>query len=390
MKIFHLPDLGEGLPDAIIREWYIKEGDEVKTDQPIVSMETAKALVDVPAPFDGKIEKLFGQADDTILTNHPLVGFEGEDNSKTSNASKNNSENTDAGTVVGNIEVSDQVLSENATGVQVEQTSSLYKATPAVRMLAKQLGVNLAQVKHSGDHITAEDVKREANLFQTPAVEPLNVQFTDQVESLSPVRRAMVMSMTQSHQHIVPVSISDDADIHHWQGRQDVTVRLLRAVQAGCEATPIVNAYFDGQQMVYQAHKQINIGIAVDTPHGLFVPVLKDVANKSNEELRELINRFKKQAREKALPAEDLKGATIMLSNFGTIAGRYANPVIVPPMVSIVGIGSAREKVVAHQGQPAVHRILPISITVDHRLVTGGEAVRLLESVMSELAKPKI
>ena len=389
MKIFHLPDLGEGLPDAIIREWYIKEGDEVKTDQTIVSMETAKALVDVPAPFDGKIEKLFGQVDDTILTDHPLVGFEGEAEISPKQKS-NHTANADAGTVVGNIEISDQVLTESATGVKVTQTNSLYKATPAVRMLAKQLGVNLAQIKHTGNHITAEDVKREAHLFQAPAVAPLNVQFTDQVESLSPVRRAMVMSMTQSHQHIVPVSISDDADIHHWEGKQDVTVRLLRAVQAGCETTPIVNAYFDGQQMVYQTHKKINIGIAVDTPHGLFVPVLKDVASKSNEELRELINRFKKQAREKALPAEDLKGATIMLSNFGTIAGRYANPVIVPPMVSIVGIGSAREKVIAHQGKPAVHRILPISITVDHRLVTGGEAVRLLESVMKELARPKI
>lgn len=145
MKIFHLPDLGEGLPDAIIREWYVKEGDEVKTDQPIVSMETAKALVDVPAPFDGKIEKLFGQADDTILTNHPLIGFEGEADNQEKTYGTNNTENTDAGTVVGNIEVSDQVLSENATGVQVQQTNSLYKATPAVRMLAKQLGVNLAK-----------------------------------------------------------------------------------------------------------------------------------------------------------------------------------------------------------------------------------------------------
>ena len=115
---------------------------------------------------------------------------------------------------------------------------------------------------------------------------------------------------------------------------------------------------------------------------------LKDIANKSNEELRETINRFKTQARDKTLPANDLKGATIMLSNFGTIAGRYANPIIVPPMVAIVGIGKARETVVAHNGEPAVRRILPISITVDHRLVTGGEAIRLLHAIMEELAKP--
>lgn len=373
MKTFRLPDLGEGLPEAIIREWYVQVGDEVQVDQTIVAMETAKALVDVPAPFAGKIEKLFGKAGDAIKTGDPLIGVEGTE---------------DAGTVVGNIESSDKILQENAAGINVAKQNAGLRATPAVRMLAQQLGVNLEDVPYSGEAITAEDIKRSANLFQQNVAPPLNVQFTDTVESLSPTRRAMVMSMTQSHQHIVPVSISDDADIHDWQGKQDTTVRLLRAVQAGCEAVPIINAYFDGQQMVYQTHKQVNVGIAVDTEHGLFVPVLKDIANQSNEGLRETINRFKQQARDKAIPAQDLKGATIMLSNFGTIAGRYANPIIVPPMVAIVGIGSARETVVAHQGAPAVRRILPISITVDHRLVTGGEAIRLLHTIMIELAKP--
>jgi pyruvate dehydrogenase E2 component (dihydrolipoamide acetyltransferase) len=186
------------------------------------------------------------------------------------------------------------------------------------------------------------------------------------------------------------VSISDDADIHDWIGKQDITVRLLRAVQVGCQRVPIANAYFDGQQMVYQLHQQVNIGMAVDTSHGLFVPVLKDVAHQSDTVLREAINRLKQQARDKTLAPQDLKDATIILSNFGTIAGRYANPIIIPPMVAIVGVGSARNTVVAHNGEPAVRRILPISITVDHRIVTGGEAVRLLQAIMEELAKPML
>lgn len=375
MKVFRLPDLGEGLPEAIISEWYVQVGDDVQVDQTIVAMETAKALVDVPSPFAGKVEKLFGTAGDIIKTSEPLIGVEGGE---------------DAGTVVRNIETSDKILQENAAGFQVQKQSASRKATPAVRMLAQQLGVDLEEVKHTGAHITTEDVKKAANLFQQNVVPPLTVQFTDAVESLSPTRRAMVMSMTQSHQHIVPVSISDDADIHDWQGKQDITVRLLRALQAGCTTVPITNAYFDGQQMVYQLHRHINVGIAVDTPHGLFVPVIKDIANQSNESLRETINRFKQQARDKTLAAQDLKEATIMLSNFGTIAGRYANPIIVPPMVAIVGIGSARETVVAHNSQPAVRRILPISITVDHRVVTGGEAIRLLHTLMQELAKPTL
>jgi 2-oxoisovalerate dehydrogenase E2 component (dihydrolipoyl transacylase) len=379
MKIFKLPDLGEGLPDAIIREWYIKEGDEVATDQMIVAMETAKALVDVPAPFAGKIEKLFGGEGETILTGKPLIGFEGKE-----------AQAEDAGTVVGNIETTGGVLKENAAGVQVANNNANTKATPQVRMLAKQLGVDLNSLTPTGNHISAEDVKQAAGVSQKNTTPALNVQFTDDVESLTPARRAMVMSMTQSHQHIVPVSISDDADIHDWEGKQDITVRLLRAVQAGLEAVPICNAYFDGQQMAYQIHKTINIGIAVDTAHGLFVPVIKDVGNQSDKQLRETINRFKTQAKEKALPAKDLKGATTMLSNFGTIAGRYANPVIVPPMVSIIGIGGSRETVVAHQGKAVIRNILPISITVDHRLITGGEAVRLLKAVMECLAKPTL
>lgn len=378
MKIFKLPDLGEGLPDAIIRQWYIKEGDEVATDQMIVAMETAKALVDVPAPFSGKIEKFFGAEGDTILTGKPLVGFEGED-----------TQTEDAGTVVGNIETTGGVLKENAAGVQVTSNYASTKATPQVRMLAKQLGVDLNSLTPTGDHISADDVKQAANLSQDNQTPTLNVQLTN-TESLSPARRAMTMSMTQSREHIVPVSISDNADIHDWQGKQDTTVRLLRAVQAGLEAVPLCNAYFDGQKMAYQLNAAINIGIAVDTPHGLFVPVIKDVNKQSNEQLRETINRFKIQAKEKSLPAKDLKGATSMLSNFGTIAGRYASPVIVPPMVSIIGIGGSFENVVAHEGKPMIRRTLPISITVDHRIITGGEAARLLKAVMESLAKPTL
>jgi 2-oxoisovalerate dehydrogenase E2 component (dihydrolipoyl transacylase) len=228
MKIFCLPDLGEGLPEAIIREWYVQPGDEVQIDQTIVAMETAKALVDVPSPFAGKIEKLFGKTGDTIMTGSPLIGVEGQE--------------TDAGTVVGNIEASDRILEECATGVSVTAQQANHRATPAVRMLAQQLGVDLDEVKYSGKNITADDVKKAANLFQSNTIPPLNVQFTDAVESLTPTRRAMVMSMTQSHQHIVPVSISDDADIHDWIGKQDTTVRLLRAIQAGCETVPIANA----------------------------------------------------------------------------------------------------------------------------------------------------
>src|SRR3990167_5410789 len=142
MKIFKLPDLGEGLPDAIIREWFVKEGDPVKKDQPIVAMETAKALVDVPAPFDATIEKLFGEVNETIETGKPLIGFEGEPDPK--DIPK------DTGTVVGKIEQSEKIVSNTALAMTSSATHSNVKATPAIRALARQLNVDLSHVTFSG------------------------------------------------------------------------------------------------------------------------------------------------------------------------------------------------------------------------------------------------
>lgn len=379
MKIFKLPDLGEGLPDAEVREWYVKVGDEVKTDQPLVAMETAKALVDVPAPFDGKIEKLFGEPGDTIETGQPLIGFEGEGEAE--------EVKKDTGTVVGAIEEGEAVLEESAIGVVSSKTSDKrIKVTPAVRMLAKQLGVNLEEVTPAGDKITAEDVKRAAANVK-PTASSQSPKIDGELTKLSNVRRAMVLSMTQSHQQIVPVTMVDDADINHWPQDEDISVRIIRAIQAACEAVPIVNAFFDATQMGYKQNDSINLGIAVDTPSGLYVPVLKDIANRDDASLREHINRFKQQAEDRSFPQEDLHGATIMMSNYGTFAGRYASPLPVPPMVAIIGIGRARDEVVAENGKPVVHRIMPLAVTVDHRLITGGETGRCLKALIEALEK---
>ena len=347
MIIFKLPDLGEGLPDAIIREWYVKQGDTVKSDQPLASMETAKALVDVPSPFSGKIEKLFGNPGDTIETGQPLIGFAGE--------------------------AQDKVHAETTPPPKAASA----KATPAVRALAKKLGVNLADISPQGDYITTAEVEEAAHKGTA----------SHDLEPLSPVRRAMVISMNESHKRVVPITLSDDADIFAWDDQQDITVRLIRAIVEGCESVPMLNATFDDQKLAYRLNPEINLGIAVDTPHGLYVPVIKNIAAQENRQLREKINQFKQQAQEKSIQQADLHGATIILSNFGAFAGRYANPIIVPPMVAIIGIGKAREEVVAAAGKPAIHRIIPLSITVDHRLVTGGEAARFLKAMIDALAK---
>lgn len=378
MKTFKLPDLGEGLPDAVIREWYVKEGQEVTVDQPLAAMETAKALVDVPSPYAGKITKLFGNVGDTIETGKPLIGFEGEENIQT--------KNKDSGTVVGAIEESETVLRESASGIAVAHapSESRIKATPAVRALAKKLNVALENIIASGDRISLEDVQKAA---QKTAKQPATEHTITAGQKLTPMRQAMLMNMMQSHQEIVPVTMSDDADIHAWQKNQDVTLRLIRAIHQACIAVPIMNAYFDANKMAYQLNESVNIGLAIDTPEGLYVPTLKDVGNREASDIRQQIDRLKKQALERSIRAEELRGANIMLSNFGSIAGKYANPILLPPMVCIVGVGRSRDTVIAIKGEMAIHRMMPLSITVDHRLVTGGEIARFLKVMMDELAK---
>ncbi len=368
MIIFKLPDLGEGLPDAIIREWHVKVGDTVKSDQPMVSMETAKALVDVPAPFAGKIEKLFGNPGDNIDTGQPLVGFEGECSLQTKK---------DNGTVVGKIQESETVLAAEAVNVAqaAQSESSRIKATPAVRALAKKLGVDLATVHASGPRITQEDVEKASK-------KP--VEHAD-YEILSPMRRAMVASMEESHRRVVPLCIWEDADLHAWDNQQDISIRIIRALIHACQNVPILNATFDDKNQQLKQNAEIHLGLAIDTPHGLYVPVIKNVASLNDRELREKIEAFKSQANQKSLTQQDLHGATITLSNFGSIGARYGTPIIIPPMVAIVGVGHACDAVVPYQGKPAIHRILPLSITVDHRIVTGGEEMRFLKAMIEHL-----
>lgn len=377
MKIFNLPDLGEGLPDAIIREWYVQVGEDIKTDQPMVAMETAKALVDVPAPFSGKVEKRFGEAGDTIDTGQPLIGFFGEGSTELSE---------DKGTVVGSIETSGSIQEITANQKSTTAPTDTIKATPAVRMLAKQLQVDLTCITPQGSHITLDDVKRAAESSTSTTT-----TLSGQVTPLSGVRRAMAISMMKAHQEVASATIMDDADLSSWDDQQDITLRLLRAMAAACQAIPVLNHYYDGQRMAYQENTNINIGIAVDTPHGLYVPVLKDVAHRSDAALRSDIDRFKKQAQDRSLPQQDLQNATILMSNVGAIAGNYAAPIVTPPLVAIVAFGRIKNTVVADKkGEIAVHRMISVSITFDHRPITGGDAARFLKVLITELEKPTL
>lgn len=384
MSTFKLPDLGEGLAEAEIVEWFVRVGDTVKLDQPLVSVETDKAIVEIPSPQAGRIGELLGDRGDVIQVGDPLVVFEGEEaqgqERKAYAASQmghgqRSETSRESTTVVGEVQAGEEVIAETPSEV-----GRGIRATPAVRALARRLDVDLAVVTPTGpgETITRDDVQRAAQTLADAG--PL--------EPLRGVRRAMARTMTRAHSEVVHVTVSDDVDVECWARDTDITLRLIHGIVAGCRAEPGLNTWYDGHAMGRRLLERIDLGIAVDSEDGLFVPVLRDVGNRDDQDLRRGLDALVADVRARSIPPEEMRGYTITLSNFGTIAGRYSDPVVVPPTVAIIGAGKIRPQVVAVDGEPRVHRILPLSLSFDHRAVTGGEAARFLKAMMEELARP--
>ncbi len=460
-KNFHLPDLGEGLPDATIVEWFVKVGDVIALDAPLVSMETAKAVVEVPSPFSGKVLALAGGEGDIIPTGSVLAQFEldpnmpqradGQDTGHSHGhaapsptpstgqtaaaqpdkvvASDNGgeiakpiAERDDAGTVVGAMQSSNAVHAEQAVAV------GGVKAVPAVRATARKLGVDLTRVRATGTDgaVTMADVKQaaadgSAKVGAAPAraavaapaaaaaapapvaraaesrtplsaagrpmrTQPPGVVAKGQPEPLKGVRRNMARVMADAHSKVVPTTLNDDADIHAWVPGNDVTARLVRSIVVACQKVPALNAWFDGDALTRTLHNQVDIGIAVDTDDGLFVPALRNADMLDARGIREGVNRLREQVESRSIAASELSGYTISLSNFGMFAGRYATPVVVPPCVAIVGAGRARHQMTPVMGGVEAHKVIPLSVTFDHRAATGGEAARFLRAMLDDLA----
>jgi pyruvate dehydrogenase E2 component (dihydrolipoamide acetyltransferase) len=479
-RTFHLPDLGEGLPDAEIVTWHVKVGDPVRLDAPLVSMETAKAVVDVPSPYSGTVVKLHGAVGDVIDTGAPLVEIAVDPNlpqraeahdtghshaparartaaadtppvgaqapaasadgagaaptssaapiaaAPTTTATGPASARSDSGTVVGAMESSDRVVSEMISA------AGGVRAMPAVRALARKLGVDLARVRPTGADgvVTLADVKGAAAVgtakplpaadrspdaaaavaagVETPArtppatvigqpaqslsgrpirTVPPSVSASGQPELLKGVRRNMARVMADAHAQVVPTTLTDDADLHAWDPGEDVTVRLVRAIVAASRAVPDLNAWFDGRELTRTVHRRVDIGLAVDTEDGLFVPALRNADVLDAAGIRAAVERLRAEVLGRSIAPDELRGYTIMLSNFGMYAGRYATPVLVPPCVAIIAAGRARHAVVPVMGGIETHRVLPLSLTFDHRAVTGSEAARFLKALLEDLAR---
>jgi pyruvate dehydrogenase E2 component (dihydrolipoamide acetyltransferase) len=384
MSTFHLPDLGEGLSDAEVLRWHVSVGEQVSVDQPLVSVETAKAVVEVPAPQGGVIGALHAAAGERIATGAALVDFLDAGNDQGDD---------DGGTVVGHMPTGTASYATDAGVTVPAAPMQRIQAVPAARALARSLGVELASLAGSGTNglITLQDViaaglpagaprsGRASTLH--PAAPP------GEMQELRSLRRAMAQSMAVSRDSVMECTVNDDADLHAWQAGTDYTARVLRAIAAASASEPGLNAWYDSASQSRRLFAHIDVGLAVDTADGLIVPVIRDVGGRDAAQLRSELERLKQAAVERTVRSEELRNFTFMLSNFGMLAGRYATPVVVPPAVAILGTGRVRADVVAVAGAVAVHQRMPLSLTFDHRVVTGGEAVRFLGALIRDLER---
>ena len=391
MTVFKLPDLGEGLSEAEILRWHVKVGDHIDVDAPMLSVETAKAVVEVPSPVSGTITALHAQPGERIEIGAPLIEFEVESGGDVAVAD-------DSGTVVGHMPgLSDDDSAAAALEAANAVTGPRVRAVPAARALARSLGVEVGSLTGTGRDglITLDDVMAvglpargtASKLRPAPAERPPAAG--GEVEVLRSLRRAMAQSMSLSRDSVMACSVFDDADLHAWGSGRDYTTRVLRAITAGVRAEPGLNAWFDGQSQSRTLFEQIDVGIAVDTIDGLLVPVIRHVEKRTPAQLRAELDRLKRAARDRTVAGEELRNFTIMLSNFGSMAGRYATPIVVPPAVAILGTGRVRRDVIAAEERVEVHSRIPLSLTFDHRVVTGGEAVRFLGAVIADLELPE-
>lgn len=404
MTTFKLPDLGEGLPEAEIVAWHVAEGDAVKTDDLLVSVETAKAVVEVPSPYTGVIRKLHAQAGDIVATGAPLVEFgeaaeQDASDSGSSEAGAAGDEpapRADAGTVVGNVLSGDDVVQETAiAGGSRRRRRGRVKATPAVRAEARRQGIDLSEVTPSGKNgqVTQADLEsfrqqarpapRRERERRPAAAAP------GESEPLRGPRRAMAQSMTRSRDEVALCTLFDDADIQSWLNRRDFTPRILRAMVAASAAEPALNGFYDAASMSRKLESRVDIAMAVDTGEGLIVPVIRGVERLELDEIRAAVAGLKEATLKRTVTPQDMQDYTITLSNFGMLAGRYATPLLVPPTMAIVGTGKLQHDVIAVMGGIEVHRRIPLSLSFDHRAVTGGEAARFLAAMIEDLEKPE-
>ncbi|OGG45808.1 hypothetical protein A2673_03985 [Candidatus Kaiserbacteria bacterium RIFCSPHIGHO2_01_FULL_50_13] len=382
-KSFTLPDLGEGLHEAIIREWLVSVGNIVAVDGIVVEVETQKSAVEIPSPWAGKVAALHGNVGDEVTVGTVLFEVETEESDIMQ---------TDA----PKSEPMPKTLAESAPPVPAKEKESpsqsavrmgpSVRALPMVRKYAEERGVELADVVGTGPDgtITRGDIDEAVGIVKESGV-TASMLLRENEELLTGKRKVMAENMARSHVEIVPVFRFRKAKLEHWKTISGANVRIVRALVAACREAPALNAWYDSKRGVRMLHPHVNLGVAVDTEKGdLVVPVLECADTLSEEELPKVLDALIKDAR--AGKVSPLIKPTITLSNVGTVGeDEGGSAIIVPPQVAIVVASRIVEEACVLDGHVKPCKVLPLSLTFDHRVVTGAEALKFLTAMVGAL-----
>ncbi|MBI3805444.1 MAG: 2-oxo acid dehydrogenase subunit E2 [Nitrospirae bacterium] len=398
-KEFKFPDVGEGITEGELIKWLVSDGEFVKEDQPLVEVETDKAVVTLPSPYTGKVVALNGKPGEIIHVGSVLVVVETDGSPIAKPAPEKQpapEARRDAGSVVGRL-------------TEAEEEFKV-RAIPSVRARAKELGVDLSKVRGSGPggRLTREDIDQAAQISKgvAPAPQSAEASLLGPIERVAfrGVRRSAARRVTESSQKVAAVTFTDDADVTALEQVRSKKKRLaeergfkltylpfiVKAVVAGLKEYPFLNATLDEEKEEILLKKYYNIGIAVDTPEGLMVPVVKRADEKSILDLAKEISALTEKAFARTVDLADLKGGTFTLTNYGVIGGIYGTPIVNYPEVGILGLGKIQDRVVARSGEMVVRKILPLSLTFDHRVIYGAEGARFMNTVIQHLEDPDL
>jgi pyruvate dehydrogenase E2 component (dihydrolipoamide acetyltransferase) len=385
---FVLPDLGEGIAEGEIRKWTVKEGDDVREHQTVLEVETDKAVVEVPSPRKGKVLKIRKEEGEIVKVGETLLTIieEGEAAEEKPEEAEKKEDRPKSVTVIGVLpEAGEEVL-----------------ATPAVRAFAKEAGVDLKTVEGTGPggSITKEDVLKLSK--KTTAKETPDRYGEIERVPIRGIRRTIANNLMHSHRTTAFVTAMEEADVTElWSVRErekeplrEKGVHLtflpffIKAAQHALRDHKFLNASVDEETEEIVVKKYYNIGIAVDTPDGLMVPVVQNVDKKSILELAEEMQNLSKKARDRKIKLEEMRGSSFSITNYGAFGGGFATPIIDYPDVAILGTGKISEKPWVVNGKIVVRKILPLSLTFDHRVTDGVEATRFLSKVVRYLEDP--
>lgn len=410
---FKFPDIGEGISEGVLLEWLVEVGEEVEEGDPLFLVETDKVNAEIPSPKDGTIAKLLGEEGDTINVGDVVVIFAGEDETKESleqkseTAEEEEEEEEEAG-VVGALETSTQVFEASTEHSSVEGEKEPVLATPAVRQFAKNQGVDLLSVNGSGPEgrVTKEDV--EATLDGAAAeVVMSKVQGPTALEERIPLTtlgKTVAENMALSKKEIPHAAIFDEFDVTDLVGfrneakkmAEEEGVRLtympfiLKAVTLALKEFSYFNASFSDETEEIILKNVYNIGIAVDTPDGLLVPVIKDADRFGLLELARQVQVLAKKAIERTLTIDEVQGGTFTVTNYGAVGALSGLPVIKHPDAAILGIGSITKKPVVREDEIVIRHILPLTLAFDHRFIDGGNAGRFMQCLKKYVEEPRL